>query len=50
MIQFFDSWTQLRKNRNARRALEGLSDRALNDIGIRRSDIPTVVDNKFRSN
>ncbi len=43
MIQFFDSWTQMRKNREARRALEGLSDRALNDIGVNREDIPEFV-------
>ena len=49
MMQFFDGWTQLRKNRNARQALEGLSDRALMDIGIQRSDIPNVVNRNTRS-
>ena len=43
MMQFFDGWTQMQRSRNARRALEGLSDRALLDIGIKRDDIPNIV-------
>ena len=49
MMQFFDSWTQMNKSRNARRALEGLSDRALQDIGIDRSDIANIVDRRLNS-
>ncbi|MEM9107440.1 MAG: DUF1127 domain-containing protein [Pseudomonadota bacterium] len=50
MIQFFDSWTHLRKRNEARRALEGLSDRALNDIGVKRENIPDFIDRKLGSN
>lgn len=49
MIQFFDSWTQLRKKNEARRTLEGLSDRALKDIGVQREDIPEFVNRTLGS-